>query len=85
MQCTATGVSPGGSLLPLTNVVTWSAVNHGACAGTAGTISNGPPSTQLIGTFTAVTAGCTSDVTASYTAAGGAQIKSNVFTVTVTQ
>ena len=84
MQCTATGMSPGGSLLPLTNVVTWSAVNHGACASAAGTISNGPPSTQPIGTFTAITAGCTSDVSATYTPAGGTPLTSNTVTVMVT-
>jgi hypothetical protein len=76
MQCEATGVLGNGSPATLTDAVTWSAVNNGSCADTAGTMS--------IGLFIAQTAGCKSDVSASYTAAGGTQIKSNVFTVTVT-
>ena len=83
MQCMATGVLPGGSPVTLTGAVTWSTVNNGACAGAGGTISNGAPGTQPNGTFTAVTAGCMSDVSASY-ATGGTPIKSNTFTVMVT-
>jgi len=81
MQCTAKGTLSNGATVDLTNVVTWSTSDNGFCAADAGIIpptGTGPP-----GTFTAVTAGCKSDVSASVNT-GGTVIKSNIFTVTVT-
>ena len=82
MQCTATGTLPNGATVNLTTVVTWSTANNGPCAAAAGIIS--PTGTGPPGTFTAVTAGCKSDVSASYTPTGGATIKSNIVTISVT-
>jgi hypothetical protein len=75
MQCSATGVLPGGGAVNLTSLVTWFAANSGPCTAAAGTIS-------ATGVFTAVTAGCKSAIHATYTP-GGATSTSNTVTVTV--
>jgi hypothetical protein len=82
MQCTATGLLQNGATVNLTTIVTWSTANNGPCAADAGIVP--PTGTGPAGTFTAVTAGCKSDVSASYTPVGGTTIKSNIVTISVT-